>query len=125
MKSNSIKKIICSTFLAVVMLAASIPLNALAASAENKGLQPPILQGVQREVKTYEEPLERVAGDYQKAPERAMNSQSKAALTELSINPAEAESVEVIEEPSLNRTVRRVEFETARADYDEKGNLVD
>lgn len=58
MKSNrSIKKIICSTFLAVVMLAASIPLNALAASAENKGLQPPILQGVQREVKTYEEPL--------------------------------------------------------------------
>lgn len=51
------KTVVSSAVVAAAMLAASIPLNALAASAEYKGLQPPILQGVQREVKTYEEPL--------------------------------------------------------------------
>ena len=124
-RKRSLKKAILSAMFAAVMLAAAIPLNALAASSESRGLQPPILQGVQREIKRYEQPLEISHGEYAKAPQRAMNTRATEILNEYGIDSAAAQSVEVIEETSLNRTVKRVEYETAQADFDEKGNLVD
>lgn len=124
-QKRSVKKILCSLVLAAAMLSAAVPFHALSVSAENRGLQSPVLQGVQREVKNYEEPLELFHGEYTKAPERAMNPQAKSALSALAVDTAEVKRAEIVEETRLSRTVRRMVFDNAQADFDEQGNLVD
>ena len=54
-----------------------------------------------------------------------MNARAKNALTVLSVDTAKLKSAEIVEETKLSRTVRRMVYDNAQADFDENGNLVD
>ena len=124
------KKIILSTLFVITLMLISVILfqNVLATEVIEEGFaSTEVLKEVERKIVNPDEPLEEVIEEEVLEKKILLNDISKKALSLHNIeyqNIQNTNSVQIIEDNLLDRTVRRLELSNAQIDIDQNGNIV-